>query len=350
MKKLLAIVLSVVLVLAFAAVSMAEVAFSGELDAGYKSYSASSDYTTESDGSMPYLFGKLIMNGKLGDSVSTCIVLKDADDDIGPGDNSTHSAENNSKMVFDEADATFLVPFGNIKVGYWGWNPKYSDIVDPLRADVKTDAAFNPNFNITKNLTFGVVYAFGTSDADGNTDGTSSGYYGANLSYATDSYGFDLVYADATQSRATAFYSKAGAADGTNDNDRTSVGAVNVWYLVNGCRFYIQYEQCLDDAYVSTVDSTSYDQATGKTTTTYAWNKADDDPSNILLGINYDNADVPVYGRLEYDASNANDQKHMTGVRVGYKLTSGAKLEAQYYGNIYGGKDSKDYVKVVCPF
>jgi hypothetical protein len=337
MKKLLAIVLSVVLVLAFAAVSMAEVTFSGELDAGYKSYSASSDYTTESDGSMPYLFGKLIMNGKLGDSVSTCIVLKDADDDIGPGDNSVHSAENNSKMVFDEADATLLVPFGNIKVGYWGWNPKYSDIVDPLRADLKTDAAINPNFNITKNLIFGVVYAFGTSDADGNTDGTSSGYYGANLSYATDSYGFDLVYADATQSLATAFYSKAGAADGTNDNDRTPVGAVNVWYLLNGCRFYIQYEKCMDDAYVYS-------------STLKVWGKADDDPSNILLGVNYDNADVPVYGRLEYDASDANDQKHMTGVRIGYKLTSGAKLEAQYYGNIYGGKDSKDYVKVVCPF
>ena len=211
MKKLLVIALSVVLVLAFATVSMAEATFSGEIDAGYKTYQVDSPAAGQGDQSMPYLFGKVVMSGKLADSVTGTLVIKDNDDDIsasGSG-NATAAGNNVGKMVFDEADAIFTVPFGTVKVGYFGWNNNPKDIIDTLRGDVKTDVVINPNFKITDNITLGLAYAIPTSNDKGDTDGPNSAYYGVDLGFATDSFGFDLIYANSSS-----YYSKAGT-DGT---------------------------------------------------------------------------------------------------------------------------------------
>ncbi len=327
MKKLLVIVLSVTMVLVFAAVSMAEVTFGGEIDAGYKGYSSD----TYNDQSMSYLFAKLIANVKLGDSVTGLMVIKNADADITDGQGTTDPADpkstnqyaaasNLGSFAFDEASITIAQPFGNIKAGYYNWNPNLKDVISGYRGDLKNDVNVGATINIMNHFSLDFAYGIPTTDKAGNTDGTNAAKYGVRLAYTTDHFGADVNYSSNT-------FGAAGPITTLTDKngDACTITGVDVWYFINGFKPYIQYEVVND--------------------TTYK-----DDPTNIILGFIYDSADVPVYGRFEYDLSDSNGKEQEMGVRVGYKFESGVKLQGQYKENINGTKDSKEYIKLVLPF
>jgi hypothetical protein len=309
MKKLLVIALSVAMILAFAAVSMAEATFSGEIDAGYKAYSPDQG----KDQSMPYIFGKMVLSGKLGDSVTGTLVFKDADDDINATGNATAASDNVGKFAIDEASLVFAQSFGSIKVGYFGWNNNLKDIIDTYRGDVKTDVVVSGTVKVVEGLTIGAAYAIPTTDDNGKTDGKNAGLYGIDLGYATDAFGADLIYTNSS-----------GKLD-KKGKDLATVTGVQGYYKLGDLKPYIQYEVVSD---------------TG----------TKDDLSNTIIGAIYESANSPIYGRVEYDLSAPNDIENEYGVRLGYKLASGAKLEAQHYYGVSGKKDSREYVKVICAF
>ncbi len=319
MKELLVIALSVAMVFAFASVSMAEVTFGGEIDAGYKCYSSD----TYNDQSMPYLFAKIITTAKLGDSATGLIVIKNADADITDGQTTLNSdavSKNINSFAFDEASITIAQSFGNIKAGYYGWNPNLKDVISTYRGDIKNDVDVGATINITNHFSVDFAYGIPTTDKDGNTDGTNAAKYGVRLAYTTDHFGADVNYSSNT-------FGAAGPITTLTDKngDACTITGVDVWYFINGFKPYIQYEVVND--------------------TTYK-----DDPTNIILGFIYDSVDVPVYGRFEYDLSDSNGKEQELGVRVGYKFESGVKLQGQYRENINGTKDSKESIKLVLPF
>jgi hypothetical protein len=323
MKKLLVIALSAIMILACAAIAMADISLTGEIDTGYKGAT-----TSDVDNSMPYIFGKVNVAGKLGDSVTGLMVIKSNSDPACP---STEKLENN--FQFDEADFTIAESFGTLKFGYYGWNNNLKDIIDPVRGDVKSYFVSSAALKITDNFTLGLAYSFkGTDNAStivtvpaigdvtsaANTayGDTIDGQFGIDLGYATDSFGVDLIYTD--KNAASALYTSLAGTYSTT--------GIQAYYLINGFKPYVQYEK-------ASFSESSYD-----------------DVANTIVGFIYDNADVPFYGRVEYDASDDFGDNHMTGVRVGYKLANGIKLEAQDYTNIKGTEDKADYFKIICAF
>jgi len=156
MKKLLVLALSVMMVLAFAAISMAEATFTGEIDPGYKTFS---DDSTSKDYSMPYIFGKITMAGKLGDNVTGTMVIKSNDD---PNCNASSKATSDMLITdwrFDEADVVFTESFGTIKIGYFGWNNNPKDILDSVRGDVKSNCTVSTAIKVAEGFTLGLAYA-----------------------------------------------------------------------------------------------------------------------------------------------------------------------------------------------
>jgi hypothetical protein len=315
MKKLLVIVLSAMMVFAFAAVAMADLTATGEIDTGYKSYSPDGG----TDVSEPYIFGKVIVNGKLGDAVTGTMVIKSNSDPnvndpaVADGAIGTEKPENLvNNFQFDEADFSIAQSFGTLKFGYYGWNNNLKDIIDTVRGDVKSNFVASASIKATDNFTVGLAYAFqGTYYSymiDDAPAGTKVGddidaQYGIDLGYAADTFGVDLIY---TQ----------------KDSDNKTTG-IQAYYLINGFKPYIQYESL---------------STTGE-----------DDFTQDIVGFIYDNPDVPFYGRVEADLSSDSDNKE-SGVRVGYKLANGVKLEAQNYTNICGTKDSANYFKIIFAF
>jgi hypothetical protein len=312
MKKLFVLAVSAMMIFAMAGISMAAVTVGGEIDGGYKSYS---NDVTDKTLSMPYIYGKVGINGQLGNNVTGTLVINDNDEDItnNATTNRTAAADNINNLVFDEASVTFAESFGNIKVGYFPWNNNLKDILDTYRNDLQTDCAISGTFKLGGGLSLGAVYAIPTTDAQGKTDGVNAAQYGADLAYTTDSYGADLIYTSNTSGMTN------------KDGDAAVVMGAQGWYKIGNFKPFVQYEIVQDTA-------------------------SKDDPTNTIVGATYESASNPVYARAEYDLSTSNDKENAYGVRAGYKLASGVKIEGQYYANVQGSKDSKDYLKVVCPF
>jgi hypothetical protein len=316
MKKLLVIALSAMMVLAFAAVSMAEATFSGEVDTGLKTYTPNGGDTV----SMPYIFGKVNMDGKLGNNVTGKMVIKSNSDPncfTNPQDPTNENLTNN--FQFDEADVTMNEGFGNLKFGYYGWNNNLKDIVDTLRQDVKSDFVSSASIKLGEKLNLGVAYAMPATDTNGDAKGANAAKMGVDLGYNADSYGADLMYTNDSN-----YLTKA-----TNGN-RAYILGVQGWYKVGDFKPFVQYETVPGDAY------------SGVT-------KMADAPTNIIVGATYDSAKNPIYARVEYDAAKENAElSNETGIRVGYKLSSGAKIEAQHFEN--NMKQTNDYLKLICAF
>jgi Gram-negative porin len=320
MKKLLVLVMAVVMILAFAAVSMAEATLSGEVDTGYKTFKADN-----SDGvSSPYLFAKIVLNGKLGDDIG---LTQD------PGISETANA---NSFTFDEASVTFTESFGTIKFGDWAWNNNPKDILDTYRGDLRSEFAVAGSFKVADGFTVGAVYGFGGTDDKGKTNEENGRYgyvnspYGVDLGYATDTYGADLIVTN------NFWYSHTDTVNNVVVSSKAyTCTGVQGWYKVGDFKPFIQYE---------TVDVSDKTNGTN-------------DPVNTIIGATYESADVPVYARVEYDLSKidhnianlgADDAANEWGVRLGYKLASGVKFEFQDFVN--KANATQTYLKVIAVF
>jgi hypothetical protein len=341
MKKLLVLAVVAIMIFAFAAIAMAEATFTGEVDTGYKSYAPNA--AGEKDQSMPYIFGKVVMSGKLGDDVTGTMVIKSNGD---PNCTSTPTATANSldnSFQFDEADVTFTESFGSLKFGYFGWDNNPKDILDSLRGDTKSNFVASGAFKIAENFTLGLAYAIQpTSDkvtavaADpatytlpvagvlgGESKSANSPELGIDLGYATDTLGVDLL---STQD--SGYYKSNG--------DRASVTGIQAWYKIGDFKPFIQYE-AIDAKMFNLVSGVIHYNAKAVT--------------NEIIGFTYDSADSPVYARVETDLSKVKengDKGNESGFRIGYKLADGAKIEAQSFTN--RAKDNFTYLKLICAF
>lgn len=294
MKKLLVLALTGIFVLGFAAATMAEATLSGEVDFGVKG-----DQTPTVDSKLyDYGFGKMTLNGKLGDNLTGVLVFKSEP----VGAYGTANGRPSGAVVVDEADVTFTQDFGTVKVGYFGWNVNQKDILDVKTSDVKTNCVLSGTFNVAEGISVGAAVAVPDTRVD------EEFAYGLNVSYNADVFGGSILFI------------KPGLADG---NDAIGFG-LDVYYKV------------MDPLKVF-VEARDYDE----------------DFTNCVVGAVYDSADVPFYGRVEVDAlkngAEGDDSRIPIGIRVGYKMSNGAKIEGQYV--IKEAKDTSNYyAKLIVPF
>lgn len=280
MKKLLVFALSVVMVFAFAALSMAaEVTMNGVVKAGY-------DWSGDGGDNVSYT--ELTANAKLNDSVSAKVVYKW--DPIRSGDASGSAG-------IDEGDFTITQSYGTFQFGYWGFNIK--DDVDILNGifgdnDIKNSAQMKATFKLSDHVS---AMGFISPVQDG------IGFYAASLGYAADSFGVDTYYVAAE-----------------NKDTATSASSATYYYK----------SAVAANAYVKPMDSIKVFVHYGKATLCDDVS-SDTDPESAIVGAIFESENIPVFARFEYDTKKGladSADVNPWGFRLGYKFANG--VIAQY--------------------
>lgn len=294
MKKLLVLALSALLVLGLATASMAAATLSGEIDVKVKGTNVPDLTTTPESPDGVYrdfTFGKIVLNGKLGDDLTGTLVVK--------GDNVT------SGVAWDEASLLFTEDWGTFKAGYYGWNNNLKDILDVVTNDIKSDTTLSVGFAVTDNIKLGLAYAYTGNQY--NADGDYKNPYAADLGFAGDNFGLNLLYFNY----------------GDVSGDTDTAWGVNAYIVLDAFKPFAQYR---------------------------SETLASDTKTNFILGATWTPANAPLEARIEADLSTEMDYDYTPwGVRLGYKLENGAKLEVQYK-NLGVNSNYEYYAQIIAPF
>lgn len=212
MKKLLVLLVSAMLVLSLAAVSMASVEVTGDFRYVYTLDSAKEDEEELTDG----IDLRLEVLGQVSDTVSAYLKLRNQD-----GGDETFKA--------DEYFLTFAPDWATFQVGYFDWSLTPSvDIIAANDFDSfpRTDTLFTVDVPFGRGFSIGAAFALDGNDFNDDTgeDGITplgrdvkDGAYDVKLGYANEIFGGEVHYSD------------TGTDNTTGDYFETNV-AVNVWY------------------------------------------------------------------------------------------------------------------------
>ena len=380
LKRIITLCLTGLLIAGIPAVSLAAATFSGEIDTGWQGWRQNpSSFITELDPSAvnpgssagDYAFGKMVLNGALGEGLTGVLAFKDADRQY------SATAANMSNIMVDEASLTFSEDWGLFKLGYFGWNVELQDILPIWTDDIKSQATIAYSAQLTDNLHLGLAFAYtgngagtvhdpwindgtapvssiytrsGSSHSniiqdtalfstlfhttgDVNTAAAYRNAFGANLGFANDRGGGDLLYYH------------------YNDND--SAWGVNTYLQLGDFKPFFEYRNFQSNASKSFPCNPAFSDSV-ITTQPYTL-------VNCIVGFTYEPAASPFYMRAEADlygsgffawawenklAGIINDTFYCYnakytyagcpwGVRLGYKLNGAAKIEAQYFHTGY---------------
>lgn len=274
MKKLFVLGLAIVMVLAFAAVSMAAtVTTGGELDFG-KNWCDKSNAGYENN----VANAKVTFTAQIADDVKAFVAFKgDAGNSLSVYNNATPpvlvaTGSNAWSVYVDEAWTQFTEDYGTIKVGYFGYGQNQKDIVGAVIGDVKS--ALTATYNVKLGDALGLNLAAANK-------GTYQGLdYSIGLAYDTDVFG------------GTVNYFKWA----TDDN---SLYSVTAYYKIDALKLYAQYENHVNV----------------------------NNASNFIVGGVYDSADVPLFVRAEYDLANQGYSSNDWALRLAYKVTGNYKFQ-----------------------
>jgi hypothetical protein len=314
MKKLLVLALSALMILSFAAVSMAAITVGGELNFGWQ-------FSSGDQNNADFADAKVTVTADLTDSVKGFVAIKNDNSYAGSvynGDIDFTKQEDNSSVTkgtfIDEAWVRLTQGWGNVTVGFYEFTTDSDvDIIDSYSKNIKNHAGVDVTGKITDALSV-TGYIAGiddpTTDALGKEE-TDLGYiYAAGLSYDTDSWGAQVI------------------AEASSIDDTTSYTWVNAYYklpIVNS-KFYVTYMDA-DKGKGSMADSYAGYTKKGDAPATYLY-----DGGLCIVGYSFDGEKF--YGRFEYEAVQLDKEDKAKldasyGVRLGYKITDGTKLQYQ---------------------
>jgi hypothetical protein len=283
MKKLIVVALSVVMILSFAAVSMAAtVNVGGELNFGWD-LSVADEATTDLN---QFADTKVGVTAALTDEVSAFAAVKSTDF---------------SKAFIDETWVKFSEDFGSVKVGYFEYVLDGDvDIIPSTGTDSVSNSYFLKNkagiaaaVKVAEPITVGGYLArFDPNAAVGDDMETK---YAVTAAYDTEAFGAKVNYV------------------GTTEEDVDAYETVNLYYNLAPAKVYLDYEFLGDSN------------------------------DNAIVGALYEGDKI--YGRVEYQAVKPDSQDDANiGYRIGYKLGGGAKIE---YNNMsINGADAVSSVKL----
>lgn len=364
MKKILIATLTVIFMSGFATATMAAATFSGEIDVAMKGsyfnqgfYNELANDRYDDIRSYDYSLGKMILNGSLGDDLTGTLAF------------TTDTEYFAGEVLVDEASITFTEDWGSLKLGYYGWNNNLKDIVNAWTIDIKSQANISTSIKLTDNLNLGLDYAFTGSTPkyywlDDTQDnfllGVMGGYknpFGADLGYAGDTFGGDLLY--------------------FNYNDFCTAWGFNTWMKLGDFKPFVQYRYMRFDRSFLVFDEDENEEIDIPV-------RIDGDANSTIFGVTYEPDDIPIYIRAEVALANGFDATfHFPGyneeeepisvsipsafnntpwgMRLGYKLGNGAKVEVQYryYGIRYydpvlrgyiSSSGTDYYLKLICNF
>ena len=402
MKKIMALLLTVGFIIGISAVSMAAATFSGEIDVGYQGWQQNQSgffhhhhfhpLGNTEDAQADYVFGKMVLNGKLGEDLTGTLVFKDADTKY------SSTADNMSNLAVDEASVTFTEDWGSLKLGYFGWNNNLKDILDVWTDDIKSQSTIAFSTPLTDNINLGLAFAYtGTGYGsvhdpwinDGTVMASSKIYWNGHLLadkiMADTNHPYlwgsasNLDNAEAYKNAFSADHGFTGGVAGGdllyyhyNDND--TAWGINAFVQLGDFKPFVEYRNFQSNA----IKSHSYYLT--KFTTIEPYNLI-----NCIVGFTYEPVNIPFYMRAEVDLnpngffswSRENSwgtqyyyntkytySGNPWGARIGYKLDNGAKIEAQYFHtgfdtdealwyfipNTVTAPQNKYYLKLICPF
>lgn len=300
MKKLLVLLVSAMLVLSLAAVSMASVEVTGDFRYVYTLDSAKEDEEELTDG----IDLRLEVLGQVSDTVSAYLKLRNQD-----GGDETFKA--------DEYFLTFAPDWATFQVGYFDWSLTPSvDIITANGFDSfpRTNTLFTVDVPFGNGFSFGIAYVFdGNDSVDGYTrSGVSGaeirnvqdGAYDLKLGYANELFGGEVHYSETKT-------------DGTiADDDEVLANfeknlAINVWY------------QALENLQIYAL----------RNDPEYALDGSDVDAETVV-GFYWSNIAATPFGfRAEYNTTSVNDgtdDYHPYGVRLDYTFGNGLILELEH--------------------
>ena len=382
-KKFLIGLFFVLLTLGMASAAFSDAAFSGEIMTGFQGWQRSSDdldpdLVGSGGFATDYTFGKMVLNGSLGDDLTGVLVFKDADNKY------TTAADNMTSLVVDEASLTFTEDWGTLKLGYFGWNDNLTDILNVWTDDIKSQTTVAYSNKLTDNLHFSMAMAYtgtgtGTVHDPWINDGTvfvsgSLTQEYTNYAYLITDTRFDPValsdYSfsssgvatdlNVAQSYKNAFGGDLGFTSGNvggdllylhyNDND--SAWGINLFAKLGNFRPFLEYRNFQSNAskQLHSPPELEEEMAPFAATVIEPYNLI-----NTIVGITYESDESPFYARAEVDLNgtgffawsahyvNPDDDTYYYynakypysgnpwGVRLGYKLQKDVKIEAQYF-------------------
>ncbi|MGE5581797.1 MAG: porin [Bacillota bacterium] len=191
---------------------------------------------------------------------------------------------NGGNVGFDEAWVSFTEPFATVKVGHFAYNAKGGvDIVPVVFGDLKNQAGISVTAPLSENIS---INGYVGMPSENNTQ------YAVGVAAKFGALSGDVNYFEPKQA----------------NNDPGYV--VNVGYQVmEPLKLYANYETQKQNG---------------------------QDVKDTIVGAQLDSANLPVYGRLEYDTQKAGDDSNAWGARIGYKMGNGASIQydrTQSFGN-----------------
>ena len=293
MKKLIVVtVLSFALVFSAAMIASAAPTVSGEVDFG-------KDFQNNP---APFNIGyaKLNADANITDNISAHVGFK-ADPIFDA------QTVNPAKVYTDEAWFKMTGDLGTLKVGRFAYNQKSGiDILNPAIDDINTDLTASYSVQVADGLTINAAAA--------NDDVHQGLQYSAGVAYANDMFGGDVNYTKPVVG-----------------NDNSAISA-NAWYKLSDFKLFGNYEKN---------DTNSLAQ---RATT------------DSVIGVSYDSAQMPIYGRVEYDlqSNTTNDASGNSvnpyGVRLGYKVNNNFKVQYQLAKNQSMNSKDDQYLKAIVTF
>jgi hypothetical protein len=298
MKKLIVLGLAMVLIFAVSLASWADVAvkFNGEGNLGYK---FTEDDAAGDDGTN---FGDFVLKTTVDVTDNVTLFSKIKTEYLAGKTNSTGSVDGDAVTVepsrndffIDEMHATLAYDPVTLKIGYYGFGfGGDKDILDCAMDDMKSQVGIQAETAIGEGLSAKVYYP---SKGDEEVSDTWGGF-GVGLNYNQDLFGVGLVY---------------GKTDDLESTDSITAYAVTGYYVpMTDLKAFVDYS-------VKKVDKESAD---------------DVDNTDIIVGVLYTPADMPIEFRAEYDLDNKNEvggwEKDFNpwGVRAAYKLNANTKVQ-----------------------
>ncbi|HBE80565.1 MAG TPA: hypothetical protein DDW65_22690 [Firmicutes bacterium] len=319
MKKLLVIALSAMMVLAFAAVSMAATTIGGELNFGWYlgqpkalTYDEATDTTTEADTALgDFANAKVTVTADLTDSIKGFAAFK--------------SSDSMDKDFVDEAWVKYTQDWGTVQAGFFEFTTDGDvDIIDSYSTNVKHHSGLAVTGKIADGFSVtGYIAGADISAAESDLEY----YYAGGVSYDTDTWGAQVLMA-------------TNSAD-----DAATITYANAYYKLGIAKIYFNYADADKALYGEPAPGIggTYVATDGTVSTVTTTMKG----SVGILGASFETDKF--YGRAEYEVlqSDVEDDADLDasyGFRLGYKVTDGTKIE--YQTKAFEGADAQSYIKL----
>lgn len=326
MKKLTVFFLAIFAMFIFATASFAAtVSFTGELNVGYSIEDGLQGPTTLNGKPTDV---KVSANVKATDQISATVLFRAQNYSLGTDTNGSSYGE-----YVDQAYLNFNTDFAAFRAGRFGVNVKDSvDILSGIlyNSDYKDGFGVQATFPVVSGLT-AKVYASAPQSTGPtmNPDDVSPildknnktvGNYGVSLAYTGSNFGGSINAFSIAQDGYFKWQEGWGSKVGANDKGTAlldSIFAANVYFMpVTSTKIYLHYGQ----------SHANWKTGSDATVT----QTGSDDLRSTIVGISWDDKDIPVYVRAEYDfnkgVSNAGSLNPL-GFRIGYKFGGGVSLE-----------------------